>query len=154
MALLTAAGIGFVLGAIVGFIFQATVMYVVNPVTALVGTGLMFGGTGALASLGHVLITERVPRWLRMSQQRSSGRPGDHPARAEPMALLTAVVVGGLIGAVIGLVFLAATFPGQAETADFIVITSMFSVTGAGSSLGHVLITKYVYRWLTKNTRQ
>ena len=153
MVLLTAASLGFVLGALVGFIFQVTVMYVVNPVTALVGTALMFGGTGALASLGHVLITERVPRWLRTGQQRSSGRPGDHPARAEPMALLTAVVAGGLIGAVIGLVFLAATFPGQAETADFIVITSMFGATGAVASLGHVFITKYVYRWLTKSTR-
>ena len=154
MALLTATGIGFVIGAINGFIFQVTVMYVVNPVTALVGTALMFGGTGALASLGHVLITEHVPRWLRMSQQRSSGRPGDHPARAEPMALLTAIVVGYVVGVVIGLLFLAATFPGQAEPADFIVITSMFGSTGAVSSLGHVLITKYVYRWLTKSTRQ
>ena len=60
MVLLTTAGLGFVIGAIVGFIFQVTVMYVVNPVTALVGTGLMFGGTGALASLGHVLITESL----------------------------------------------------------------------------------------------
>ena len=129
MALLTAAGIGFVLGALVGFIFQVTVMYVVNPVTALVGTALMFGGTGVLASLGHVLITERVPRWLRTSRRRASGRPGDHPARAEPMALITAVIVGYVVGAVIGLIFLAATFPGQAETADFIVITSMFGST-------------------------
>ena len=70
------------------------------------------------------------------------------------MALVTAVVVGGLIGAIIGLVFLAATFPGQAETADFIVITSMFGVTGAGSSLGHIFIARYVYRWLTSSTRQ
>lgn len=153
MVLLTAASLGFVLGALVGFIFQVTVMYVVDPVTALVGTALMFGTTGALASLGHVLITESLPRWLRMGQRRSSGWPGDHPARAEPMALLTAVVAGGLIGAVIGLVFLAATFPGQAETADFIVITSMFGATGAVASLGHVFITKYVYRWLTKSTR-
>ena len=154
MALLTAAGLGFVLGALVGFIFQVTVMYVVNPVTALVGTGLMFGGTGALASLGHVLITESLPRWLRTGQQRSSGRPGDYPARAEPMALLTAIVVGYVVGAVIGLLFLAATFPGQAETADFIVITSMFGATGAVASLGHVFITKYLYRWLTSSTRQ
>ena len=70
------------------------------------------------------------------------------------MALITAVVVGCLIGAAIGLIFVAATFPGQAETADFIVITSMFSVTGAGSSLGHVFVTKYLYRWLTQSTRQ
>ncbi len=70
MALLTAAGIGFVIGAIIGFIFMVTVMYVVNPATAFVGIGLMFGGTGALASLGHVLITERVPRWLRTGQPR------------------------------------------------------------------------------------
>ncbi len=64
MVLLTAAGNGFVIGAIVGFIFQVTVMYVVNPVTALVGTALLFGGTGAVASLSHVLITECLPRWL------------------------------------------------------------------------------------------
>ena len=70
------------------------------------------------------------------------------------MVLVTALVVGGLIGAIIGLVFLAATFPGQAETADFIVITSMFSVTGAGSSLGHIFIARYVYRWLTNGPRQ
>ncbi len=70
MALLTAAGIGFVIGAVIGFIFQVTVMYVVNPVTAFVGTALMFGGTGALASLGHLLITERLPRWLRKGRRR------------------------------------------------------------------------------------
>ena len=70
MALLTAAGIGFVIGAMIGLIFMVTVMYVVNPVTAFVGIGLMFGGTGALASLGHVLITERVPRWVQKGQRR------------------------------------------------------------------------------------
>ena len=70
MALLTAAGIGFVIGAVIGFIFQVTVMYVVNPVTAFVGVGLIFGGTGALASLGHLLITERLPRWLRKGRRR------------------------------------------------------------------------------------
>ena len=64
MALLTAAGIGFGIGAIMGFIFMVTVMCVVNPVTAFVGVGLMFGGTGALASLGHVLITKYLYRWL------------------------------------------------------------------------------------------
>ena len=154
MALLTAAGVGFVIGAIMGFIFQVTVMYVVDPVTAFVGTALMFGGTGALTSLGHVLITESLPRWLRMGQRRSSGRPGDHPARAEPMVLITAIIVGYVVGAIIGLIFLVVTFPGQAETADFIVITSMFGATGAVASLGHVFITKYVYRWLTQSTRQ
>lgn len=53
-----------------GFIFMVTVMYVVNPVTAFVGIGLMFGGTGALASLGHVLITEFLPRWLPRGERQ------------------------------------------------------------------------------------
>ncbi len=154
MALLTAAGLGFVIGAIVGFIFQVTVMYVVNPVIALVGTALMFGGTGALASLGHVFITESLPRWQPTGPAPVSGRPGDRRFREWPMPLITAVVVGYVVGAIIGLIFLALTFSGQAETQDFIVITSMFGATGAVASLGHVLITKYVYRWLTKSTRQ
>lgn len=154
MALLTAAGIGFVLGAIVGFIFQATVMYVVNPVTALVGTGLMFGGTGALASLGHTLITKFLAPLAAKAPAPMSRQQGNLQAGKYPIVLITAVVVGGLIGAVIGLVFLAATFPGQAETADFIVISSMFGATGAVASLGHVFITKYLYRWLTQSTRQ
>ena len=70
MALLTAAGVGFVIGTIIGFIFMVTAMYVVNPVTAFVGVGLMFGGTGALASLGHVLITKYVYRWLTKSARQ------------------------------------------------------------------------------------
>ena len=70
------------------------------------------------------------------------------------MVLITAVIVGYVVGAIIGLIFLVVTFPGQAETADFIVITSMFGATGAVASLGHVFITKYVYRWLTQSTRQ
>ena len=153
MALLTAAGIGFVIGAMIGFIFMVTVMYVVNPVTALVGIGLMFGGTGALASLGHVLITKFLAPLAAKAPAPMSRQQGDLQAGKYPIVLITAVVAGGLIGAVIGLVFLAATFPGQAETADFIVITSMFSATGAGSSLGHVFITKYLYRWLTESAR-
>ncbi len=83
------------------------------------------------------------------------GWPGDLRARGQPMALITAVVVGYVVGAVIGLIFLALTFSGQqAEAQDFIVITSMFGATGAVSSLGHVFITKYVYRWLKQSTRQ
>ena len=154
MALLTAAGIGFVLGAIVGFIFQVTVMYVVNPVTALVGTGLMFGGTGALASLGHVLITKFLAPLAAKAPAPMSRQQGNLQAGKYPIVLITAVIAGGLIGAVIGLVFLAATFSGQAEPADFIVITSMFGAAGAVASLGHVFITKYLYRWLTSSTRQ
>ena len=110
MALLTAAGIGFVLGAIVGFIFQATVMYVVNPVTALVGTGLMFGGTGALASLGHTLITKflaplaaNAPAPIEPDGQSQTTQPG-----RSRWCCITAVVVGYVVGAVIGLLFLAA----------------------------------------------
>lgn len=83
-----------------------------------------------------------------------SGRPGDLRARGQPMALFTAPIIGFLIGAAAGLIFLALTFPGQAEPADFIVITSMFGATGAVSSLAHVFITRYLYRWLTQSTRQ
>ena len=70
------------------------------------------------------------------------------------MALITAVVVGYAVGTVIGLIFLAFTLSGQAEAQDFMVTTSMFGATGAVSSFGHVLITKYLYRWLTNGTRQ
>ena len=110
MALLTAAGLGFVIGAIVGFIFQVTVMYVVNPVTALVGTALMFGGTGALASLGHVFITRVLAPLAANGPAPVSGRPGDLRSREWPMPLITAVVVGYVVGAIIGLIFLVVYF--------------------------------------------
>ena len=65
---------------------------------------------------------------------------------------LTAIVVGLLFGAVLGWIFMGATGGGLAPSID---VTVTFGGTGAISALGyHVVATKYLCRWLSREKRQ
>lgn len=65
---------------------------------------------------------------------------------------LTAIVVGLLFGAVLGWIFMGATGGGLTPSID---VTVTFGGTGAISALGyHVVSTKYLSRWLSKNKLQ
>ena len=65
---------------------------------------------------------------------------------------LTAIVVGVLFGAVLGWIFMGATGCGLTPSID---VTVTFGGTGAISALGyHVVSTKYLSRWLSKNKLQ
>ncbi len=68
MAQITAIVVGFLFGAVLGWIFWGATGGMIeasDPVTAFIDVALTFGGTGAVSALGyHVVVTKYLRRWL------------------------------------------------------------------------------------------